>query len=76
MNTINFRKHSKTYSADYQRLDGFGLERRFYRISDVDKEARGLGWDSPDEVVPLEDCTVAEMLIRGRVVTPFRVVRL
>lgn len=69
MSNINFRKTNKSYSADYQRKDGFGLERRFFRAADVNDLARHYGWEFADE-------TLAEALIVQQVVTPYRVVSL
>lgn len=73
MSNINFRKTAKGYSADYQRDDGFGFERRYYRASDLHAAARHFGWESADDEVPGENRTVAEMLINGREVQPYRV---
>lgn len=73
MSNINFRVTRKGYSADYQRRDGFGFERRYYRRTDVQAWAESYGWDSCDQIVPHEEWTVAEMLIQGGVPTPYRV---
>lgn len=73
MSNVNFRKTPKGYSADYQRADGFGLERRYYSQSDMDSLARHHGWESADQEVPGEGWTVAEMLIVGGAIRPFRV---
>lgn len=73
MSNVNFRKTAKGYSADYQRNDGFGFERRYYSADALNKAAAHYKWASADEVVPGEGWTVAEMLIVGRVVMPYRV---
>lgn len=73
MSSINFRKTAKGYSADYQRNDGFGLERRYYRASEMADLAAHHGWDSADAIVPGEGWTVAEMLIVGGAIRPYRV---
>jgi len=75
MSNINFRRTLKGYSADWQRRNGFGFERHFYRWSDIDSLARHHGWASPDDEVPGEGWTVAEMLIQmSDDARPYRVV--
>ena len=76
--SINFRKTAKGYSADYQRKDGFGfgLERRFFRASDMNDLARHYGWGSADEVLPGDEMSFAEMIIEQQGATPYRVVSL
>ena len=69
----NFRKTAKGYSADYQRNDGLGLERRYYGAPEVNHAAAQYKWASADDIVPGEGWTVAEMLIVGGVVAPYRV---
>lgn len=73
MSNVNFRKTAKGYSADYQRNDGFGFERRHYRNEDANRVAQGFGWKDADVEVPGEGWTVAEMLIVGGQLTPYRV---
>lgn len=73
MSNVNFRKTAKGYTADYQRRDGFGLERRYYRRADVIERAEHYGWDSPDQDVPGEGWTIAESLIVGGAVRPYRI---
>lgn len=76
MSNVNFRRTNKGYSAEYQRSNGFGFETRYYRREDVESyiaQAK-LGWDSPDQDVPGEGWTVAEMLIVGDAIRPYRVV--
>lgn len=75
MSNINFRITFKGYSADWQRRDGSGFERHFYRWSDINSLAKHYGWQSCDEEVPGEGWTVAEMLIQmNDQVRPYRVV--
>ena len=74
MSNVNFRKTQNGYSADYQRNDGFGFERRYFRASDMQSLAKHHGWNSADDEVPGEGWTVAEMLIVGGAVRPYRVV--
>ena len=73
MSDINFRKTGKSYSVDYQRNNGCGFERRFYRIEDVNNCAKDHGWSSADDQVHGEEWTVAEMFITCQVVQPYRV---
>ena len=64
MSQINFRITPKGFSADFQRADGFGFERRHYRRADINALAQHYGWASCDDEVPGEGWTVAEMLIQ------------
>jgi len=64
MSNINFRTTPKGFSADWQRADGFGFERHYYRRSDIKDLAQHYGWASCDDDVPGEGWTVAEMLIQ------------
>lgn len=73
MTNVNFRKTAKGYTADYQRNDGFGFEPRHYKATDVEKIATGFGWQSADQQVHGEEWTVAEMLIVGGQVRPYRI---
>ena len=74
MSNINFRKTAKGYSADYQRNDGFGWERRYYRAADVESMARHYGWESAGQEVHGEGWTVAEMLVtHNSSLRPYRV---
>jgi hypothetical protein len=74
MTNINFRKTPKGYSADFQRNDGFGFERRFFKASDLHNLAMHYGWQSADDKVHTDECTVAEMLIVQDGAKPYRVV--
>ena len=73
MSNVNFRKTPKGYTADYQRADGFGFERRHFRASDINDLAKHYGWQTADDEVPGEEWTVAEMLIVGGAIRPYRV---
>lgn len=74
MSNVNFRKTEQGYSADFQRKDGFGFERRYYRADELNEIAQRYGWQSADEEVPGEGWTVAEMLIvGGGACAPYRV---
>lgn len=73
---MTFRKTRKGYSYDYQCLDGINFERRYYRKKDVEECAKHFRWSSLDEQVHGEDITVAELLIEGNQVLPYRVVKL
>jgi hypothetical protein len=75
MTNINFRKTPKGYSADFQRNDGLGMERRFFRASDMNNLAQHYGWTSADDVT-VDGITFAEMLITQDGVTPYRVATL
>lgn len=73
MSSINFRPTGRSYSAEYQRADGFGYETRYYRRADAARLATRYGWTSPDDVVPAEGWTIAEAMIVGGIVRPYRV---
>lgn len=73
MSNVNFRKTRKGYSAQYQRQDGFGFETRYFKGEEITELAQKHGWKSPDEQVPGENWTVAEMLIVGQALRPYRI---
>jgi hypothetical protein len=73
--SINFRKTRKGYSADYQRADGLGYEQRYYSRVVLQELCRYYGWSTPEDS-STDDLSIAEELIIGGMVKPYRVVSL